>query len=149
MHLDNDIIAFKSLEYFYWISSVPAFVVKPREGINTGVMLLKETHKSAHEKILYYQSINVKTKEGNGSDQDLVNKYHKQFNFTELPAKFNVYSYDMNKNHSKWWEEIILWHKPGEKWGKSYSKEAHEYIQKILSKRQQPKMNFQNTKHIF
>ncbi len=131
LHIDNDMIAFNSLEYLYWISSTPAFVVKPREGINSGVMLLQETKESAREKIKFYNTVKAG---GNGGEQHLVNEYYKHFDFTELPTKYNTYSYDINKNISKWWTQIVLWHKPGDKWGRSYSKNADQYVKNRFKK---------------
>lgn len=106
--LDNDVFVFGSLSGLLRVPT-PAYVVKPREGINSGVMLLHETIETVRQRIEYYRTVQ---RGGDGGDQRLLNAYHEREPFYELPSAYNVYSQDMNTSTRSWWKNVTLWHKP-------------------------------------
>ena len=109
--IDNDVVAFQSLTMLYR-QPFPAFVVKPREGINSGVMFIHETVDTVRKRLDQYK--NVKGG-GDGGDQRFLNVFHSKQFFFELPSAYNVYTYDMNTSIPLWWTQVVLWHKVLEK----------------------------------
>ena len=109
--LDNDVLAFQSLTMLYR-QPFPAFVVKPREGINSGVMFIHETVDTVRKRLDRYKNI---MGGGDGGDQHLLNVFHSEQLFFEFPSAYNVYTYDMNTSIPLWWTQVVLWHKVLEK----------------------------------
>ena len=51
---------------------------------------------------MFHTFYNITGKKRDGSDQELWNNYYSKYPFTELPTKYNVYTYDIVKK-DKWW----------------------------------------------
>jgi len=111
LFLDNDVVVFRPLDELRH-ARPPAYVVKPREGINSGVMLLRETPETLARRLDAYSIV-----EGGGDrgEQRLVNVFHQASEFFELPAAYNTYTSDVDTAVPRWWDQIVLWHKPTEK----------------------------------
>jgi len=128
LFLDNDVVVFRPLDKLRH-AMPPAYVVKPREGINSGVMLLRETHETLARRLDAYSIVKGG---GDRGDQRLVNVYHQAREFFELPAAYNIYTSDVDTAVPRWWDQIVLWHKPTEKG--HLTGEARAYVNSHLKR---------------
>jgi hypothetical protein len=135
--LDNDVVAFQSLTMLYR-QPVPAFVVKPQEGINSGVMFIHETVDTVRKRLDRYKNI---MGGGDGGDQHLLNVFHSEQLFFELPSAYNVYTHDMNTSIPLWWKQVVLWHKVLEK-GKLAEKPKEYVLHHLMRIRKYSQVHF-------
>lgn len=116
LFLDNDVIALRNVDHLQNIAT-DAICVKPWEGLNSGVMVLDARTAAPGaldvDDVWNFVAQMSHRSGGDGGEQNALNLYFatRRRAFRELPARYNVYTVEMNSSATAWWDEVVLWHK--------------------------------------
>ena len=116
IHLDTDMVVVRNIDALQHVPT-PAFVLRPKEVVNSGLMVLNVRSARQLDGLWEYYTRIVDSNDtrGDGSDQQVLINYFASTGQVvfELPVEWNVYGWEMSRT-TQWWMHVRVIHKlPG------------------------------------
>ncbi|KAL1508030.1 hypothetical protein AB1Y20_007626 [Prymnesium parvum] len=113
LYLDTDTLVLRNVDHLLAVRT-PAFVLRQRETINSGVMVLRVRHAYELDDLWRYftRLLQNHTTRGDGGDQEVLINYfaERQLTVHELPVEYNAFAWEMDPRE-QWWRSVKVLHK--------------------------------------